>query len=52
MARETNPVAAPVAEEVQGATQRRKTGAMVLAVLAVVAGSYLVQRLRTRSDPS
>jgi hypothetical protein len=52
MARETNPAAAPVAEGVQGAAQRRKTGAMVLAVLAVVAGSYLLQRWRSRPDPS
>jgi hypothetical protein len=52
MARETNPAAAPVPQGVQGAAQRRKTGAMVLAVLAVVAGSYLLQRWRSRSDPS
>jgi hypothetical protein len=52
MARETNPAPAPVVEAVQGAAQRRKTGAMVLAVLAVVAGSYLLQRWRSRSNPS
>ena len=52
MARETNPAAAPVVEGVPGAAQRRKTGAMVLAVLAVVAGSYLLQRWRSRSNPS
>jgi hypothetical protein len=38
--------AAPVA------AQRRKTQWMVLAVLAVVAASYGLQRLRSRSDPS
>jgi hypothetical protein len=52
MARETNPAPAPVAEGVPGAAQQRKTAAMVLAVLAVVAASYLLQRLRSRSDPS
>ena len=52
MARETNPAPAPNAEGVQGGAQRRKTAAMVLAVLAVVAASYLLQRLRSRSNPS
>ena len=41
-----------VAEAAPGAAQRRKTGGMVLAVLAVVATSYLLQRLRSRSGPS
>jgi hypothetical protein len=41
-----------VAEAAPGAAQRRKTGWMVLAVLAVVAASYLLQRWRSRSDPS
>jgi hypothetical protein len=41
-----------VAEAAPGAAQRRKTGGMVLAVLVVVAASYLLQRWRSRSDPS
>jgi flagellar biogenesis protein FliO len=41
-----------VAEAASGAAQRRKTGWMLLAVLAVVAASYLLQRLRSRSDSS
>ena len=41
-----------VAEAASGAAQRRKTRWMVLAVLAVVAASYFLQRLRSRSDPS
>ena len=41
-----------VADAVPGAAQRRKTGGMVLAVLSVVAASYLLQRWRSRSDPS
>jgi hypothetical protein len=41
-----------VAEAAPGAAQRRRTVWMVLAVLGVVAASYLLQRLRSRSDPS
>jgi hypothetical protein len=41
-----------VAEAAPGAAQWRKTGEMVLAVLAVVAASYLLQRWRSHSDPS
>ena len=41
-----------VADAAPGAAQRRKTGEMVLAVLAVFAASYLFQRWRSRSDPS
>jgi hypothetical protein len=41
-----------VVEAAPGAAQRRKTGWMVLSVLAVVAASYLLQRWRSRSDPS
>jgi uncharacterized membrane protein (DUF2068 family) len=56
MARNPNrpaaPPAAPVAEAAPGAAQRWKTGWMILLVLAVVAGSYLLQRLRSRSDRS
>ncbi len=40
-----------LAEAAPGAAERRKTGRMILAVLAVVAGSYLLQRWRSRSDP-
>lgn len=35
-----------------GADQRRKTGRMILLVLAVVAGSYFLQRRRSQSGPS
>ena len=41
-----------VAEAASGAAQRSKTGWMVLAVLAVVAASYLLQRRRSRSESS
>jgi uncharacterized membrane protein YqiK len=41
-----------VSETGQGRAERRRTGLTVLAVVAVVAGSYLLQRLRSRSDPS
>jgi hypothetical protein len=46
------PPPAPVAEATPGAAQRWKTGQMILLVLAVVAGSYILQRLRSRSGPS
>jgi len=38
-------------EATSGAAERRKTLWMVLAVVVVVAGSYVLQRLRSRSDP-
>jgi hypothetical protein len=52
MARETNLAAGPPMGAAPGAAQRRKTMWMVLAVLAVVASSYLLQRWRSRSERS
>jgi flagellar biogenesis protein FliO len=40
-----------VAEATSDAAQWRKSGWMLLAVLAVIGASYLLQRLRSRSDP-
>ena len=40
-----------VTEATSGAAERRKTVWTVLAVVAAVAGSYVLQRLRSRSDP-
>lgn len=41
-----------VTEATPDSAQRRKTVWMVVAVVAVVAASYVLQRLRSRSDPS
>jgi hypothetical protein len=52
--RETNQPAVPQVSLVEKPTpaeqQQRHPGLMILAVLAVLAGSYLLQRWRTRSD--
>ena len=41
-----------VANTTPGAVERRRTVLMVVLVLAVVGGSYLLQRLRSRPGPS
>jgi hypothetical protein len=52
MARETNPPAAPDATATPAVTRPRSPWRVIPAVLAVVAGSYLLQRRRARSRPS
>jgi hypothetical protein len=56
MARETNQPAAPtvsvVASASPAAAQPKSPWWIILAVLAVLAGSYFLKRLRSRSDPS
>jgi hypothetical protein len=42
----------PVTQAAPTAADRRRAGLMILLVLAVVAGSYFLQRRRSRSDPS
>ena len=50
MVKETNAPAVPLATP--AAPESRKPWWMILAVLAVLAGSYLLRRLRARSGPS
>ena len=56
MAKETNapavPLATPAAVATPAAPEARNPWWMILAVLAVLAGSYVLKRLRARSGPS
>jgi hypothetical protein len=56
MAKETNapavPLATPAAVATPAAPESREPWWMILAVVAVLAGSYLLKRLRARSGPS
>lgn len=52
IARDTNPPATPAATATPVTAERRNPWWLILAVLAVLAGSFLVKRLLSRSDRS
>ena len=52
LAKQTNLPAAPIAAATPAAAESRKPWWIILAVLAVLAGSFLLKRLLARSGPS